>query len=69
MKIDDDADAGDDDDDDDGKTTRGDQMCMTHFGAMLQMEYKNAERILVAEQRVIQTVGYDDEDDDDEGIM
>ena len=37
---------------------------MTEFAAMLQMEYQNAERILAAEHR-IQTVGYDDEDDDD----
>ena len=38
---------------------------MTDFAAMLHMEYQNAEKILAAEQRVIQTIGYDDEDDDD----
>ena len=37
---------------------------MADFAAMLHMEYQNAEIIIAAEHR-IQTVGYDDEDDDD----
>ena len=42
---------------------------MTDFATMLHMEYQNAEKILAAEQRVIQTIGYDDEDDNDDDLM
>ena len=42
---------------------------MTDFATMLQIKYQNAGRVLAAEQRVIQTVGYDDEDDNDDDLM
>ena len=52
-----------------GETSRGGRICMTDFATMLHMEYQNAEKILAAEQRVIQTIGYDDEDDNDDDLM
>ena len=52
-----------------GETSRGGRICMTDFATMLHMEYQNAEKILAAEQRVIQTIGYDDEDDSDDDLM
>ena len=39
------------------------------FATLLQLEYQNAEKILAAEQRVIATVGYDDEDDGTNDFM